>query len=218
MCEQELRLAEEEKRLPACRLADILAAQETIGRDGVLPLLGVEENSNKATLALKGAVILQGDTPALILSPQETEVLCWATSGRGNCLLELGPEGQNSSILLEDFDSRLTADLTNGQPHLTLMLDVKGRISQWQNAVDSPDPQKTNEAQQGVARKMTAQLNRLLQKLCAAGCDPLRCGERLQRRRPNVWNSIDRNSWPTLLQNTTWDISVTCSLTTFSGR
>ena len=219
VCEQELRLAEEEKRLPPCRLADILAALETTGRDGVLPLFGLETDNGNTKPVLQGAVILQKDTPTLVLEPEEAEVLGWFKPGRGNSLLELGPRGQNVSVLLEDFDCRLTAELKNDRPHFALTLDVKGRVSQWQNATaNKTEPQQLEAARQEAAQQMGAQTNQLLQKLCAAGCDPLRFGERLQRRHPKEWNSIDLNSWPTLLQNATWDITVNCSLTSFSGQ
>ncbi|MBQ9108428.1 MAG: hypothetical protein IJY02_00180, partial [Oscillospiraceae bacterium] len=62
------------------------------------------------------------------------------------------------------------------------------------------------------------ELDALLQKLCASSCDPLRCGERLQRRHPKDWNRIGSQNWPDLLPKADWNIDVTCTLTTFSGH
>lgn len=220
LCEQELRLAEEEKRLPECRLLDLLSALETDGWDGVLPLLEVEGTDSDAKPVLQGAVVLRNDTPALELNTNEAQLLGIVGSGRGNIMVEVNiDEETDASVLLEDFDTKPSAQLKNGQPHLTVEMKMKGRVSQWKGmTVDDLNPEQLTVAQQRAARQMNEEMNSLLQRLCGAGCDPLRFGERLQRSHPKDWSSIGGQSWPNLLQNAQWSIEVGCTLTTFSGH
>jgi len=220
LCEQELRLGEEEKRLPACRLLNILSALETDGYDGVLPLLGVEGKSGDARPVLKGAVVLRGEAPLLELSTGEAQLLATAHPGRGSIGMELQTDGASGvSVLLEDFDAKLKAEWKDDRLHLWVEVKLKGRVSEWEGmAVDDLSQEQLTDAQQKAARQTVDEWNALLQKLCGSGCDPLRFGERLQRRHPNDWNRLDSRQWPTLLQKADWDIRVTCTLTTFSGH
>lgn len=220
LCEQELRLAEEEKRLPACRLLDLLSALETEGWDGVLPLLEVEGTGSDAKPVLQGVLVLQNNTSALELNTNEAQLLGMTGSGRGNVMLEVKiDQGTAASVLLEDFDTKLSAQLKNGQPHLTVEMKMKGRVSQWEGrAVDDLNHKQLTAAQQRAAQQMTEEMNSLLQRLCTAGCDPLRFGERLQRRHSKDWNSLGGQNWPNILQKAEWNIEVSCALTTFSGH
>lgn len=220
LCEQELRLAEEEKRLPDCRLIDLLSALETDGWDGFLPQLGTEGRDSDAKPVLKGAVALRGDAPAFELNSEEAQLLALAHSGRGNVMTEMYLDGETAvSVLLEDFDTKLKAELKNGQPHFWVEMKIKGRISQWEGtAVDDLSEEQLTAAQQETARQTVEELDTLLQKLCTSRCDPLRFGERLQRRHPKDWNRIGSQNWPDLLPKADWSIDVTCTLTTFSGH
>ncbi|MBR5559295.1 MAG: Ger(x)C family spore germination protein [Oscillospiraceae bacterium] len=219
--EQELKLAEENKRLLPCRLKDILAAMETEGRDGILPLMATTGQEEKARLSLMGSVVFCGGVPAVELTVQETAVLGWSLWGQGNILLNIDsvPTVQGSTpILLEHFSPRLSAELEDGLPCLNFTLKTKGRISEGVgNGTDQPDPKQLATLQTAAAAQMAAQLQDLLAKLCAVGSDPLRFGERLQRSHPSEWNSTKEN-WSDLLTQAKLNITVQCELTAFSGK
>jgi len=218
--EQILQLAEKEKRILPCRLKDILAALETDGWDTLLPLMGTSGQGQEAKLELVGSVAFSGSLPTTELTPQETAVLGWSRQGKGNILLNL-TDNQNDepiSILLEDFSPKLSAATQNGQLHLRFSLKTKGRISEGTGLeAGQPNKQQMEALQAAAQQEITQQLQSLLKKLCALGCDPLRFGERLQRSHPQEWNHLKEN-WNKALAEAQPNIQIECELTTFSGK
>ena len=80
----------------------------------------------------------------------------------------------------------------------------------WEFPTGVIDGDETPE--QAAARELTVQTEALLQKLCAAGCDPLRFGERLYRKQPELWLETASQSWPELLKTARWQVDTACRL------
>lgn len=213
--EQELTLAQKEKRLPTCRLMELLAAAGTGGRDGVVPLLEAVGSGATAHPALVGSVVVPR---GLELDPNETALLGWCSQGRGSLVLGLsGGEGNGAVVLLERFSSSLGATLQNGTPRLTVRLRATGRLSEAENTAAQPSEAELARLEQAAAQQMADRLEQLLGRLCAAGCDPLRFGERLRRANFRSWQQAGQ-SWATLLPQARWTVEVDCRLTAYADR
>lgn len=208
--EQELTLAQKEKRLPTCRLMELLAAAGTDGRDGVVPLLEAVGSGDAAHPALVGSVVVPR---GLELDPGETALLGWCSWGRGSLVLGLS-EGENDGavVLLERFSPSLGATLQNGTPHLTVRLRATGRLSEG-----AATEAELAQVEQAAAQQMAEQMEQLLGRLCAAGCDPLRFGERLRRADFRAWQQAGQ-SWAALLPQARWTVEAECRLTAYADR
>ena len=219
--EQELLLAQKEKRLPPCRMMNILSALEDPTRQAVLPLLQWEEKDTASPPLLAGALLFGQGKVGLTMSCEEILPLNWLQKGRGNLLLQVKsqtPFAQEAALLMESFDPEIKVDLHKGVPQIELRLKVKGRVSEYGEV--SPDRLQQRELeylQQAAAQQMTDRLNGLMQSLCRAGCDPLRLGECLKRSHPQQWAEAQPN-WPHLLEQAQWKAEVNCRLTTYSGK
>ena len=206
--ERLLLLAEQEHRLPPCRMMQLLAAMETEGRDGILPLLAVNE---EGAPALNGSVVLCREEPALDLSPEETALLGMLQGGTGRFLLM--PDIPGTAVAVETLRARLDCRMEDGLPLLQAELNARGRLTEGKGfAAEQPLPEQTAAPQQAAARELTVQTEALLQKLCAAGCDPLRFGERLYRKQPELWLETASQSWPELLKKARWQVDTACRL------
>jgi len=218
--EEQLMLAQKEKRLPHCRMMDILAALEDPTRHAVLPLLEQGEE-NAPEPALNGALLFREGTVDLALNPQQLSALNWLERGRGNLLLELPPSSsrqEKTALLLEAFSPTIRVTLENKVPQINLRLKVKGRISEYgQNSPDRVEQDQLKQLQNAAAQQMADQLGGLMTQLCQNSCDPLRLGERLKRSHPQQWTNA-RQNWPGLLKQAEWNIWVECRLTTYSGK
>lgn len=164
-----LLLAEQERRLPPCRMLQLLEALETRGQDGVLPLLAAAAEEQTGPLPA-GSLVLQGEVPALVLSPKETMLLGMTQGGPCSITLAVG----DAAVTLERLKVRFS--FPDKAAPAVVELEAKGRVSEQ----TAETAQQTASIAQAAEAELEARFAQLAEKLSEAGCAPFcLCRQRL---------------------------------------
>jgi len=157
------------------------------------------EPAKKEDVEIMGAAIWRGDAVVGEITLPESQHLTLAQGAAKGMLLQmlfapddrLFPEASRMVVMVERAPANWDLTMINGAPHFRVKINIQTSLQNYQGTIDLSKLENSKTLEQIMALEFEQNVLAVLQKVSAMGSDPLRLGQQVRVKYPELWDPVN---------------------------
>ncbi|WHY81090.1 Ger(x)C family spore germination protein [Siminovitchia fortis] len=189
-------------------IREVLESLTVPGKEAIIPVFKVKGNLKegknignldntepKAELSADGLAIFKGDNMIDWVDKRKARGIVWTLDKikETNVPVDWGDKKDVISYQVIREKTKVTSDVSKGEPVLSILIRVKGNIGEVDVPINLKDRYVRNEIDKKVEKKIKQQVHASIKHAQSNQSDIFGFGENIYRNHPQAWDRLQKN-------------------------
>lgn len=199
------------------RIIDFINDMSASGRASVIPVLEVSSTGEELSIinaTIEGSAIFKAGKLIGYLTPEQTRGWLLTDDKSGSTIFTIAnlfDETKMMSYEMGGESAKMSLDLKDGKPAMSLDIKVTGNIGESQASGDFTKPEMINEIKQRIEGTIKGEVEKTIRTAQDLEADIFGFGEIYRRKYTSEWKEIE-DQWGETFSNTPIDVKVEAAI------